>query len=102
MIADTFWQRWIWPAGGSGGIPGDVVGSVAWALIAALVAMIFWPPLRHAIERLFHRVFSSHPIHDEIADIRRAIDHVIEHHPTIPPLADRTTAPMSDDQEGST
>jgi N-methylhydantoinase B/oxoprolinase/acetone carboxylase alpha subunit len=23
----TFFQRWVWPAGGSGGIPGDVVAT---------------------------------------------------------------------------
>jgi hypothetical protein len=86
VIAASFVHTWLWPANGSGGIPGDVVGSFVWALIVFIVAAIFWPPLRKAIERLFHRIFSSHPVHDEIAALHKKLDHVILHSPDIPPL----------------
>ena len=36
MMASTFFDRWIWPAGGSGGIPGDVVATLVWVIIAAI------------------------------------------------------------------
>jgi hypothetical protein len=88
VIAASFAHTWVWPAGGSGGIWGDVVGSLLWAVIVAALATIFWPPLRHAVERLFHRVFSSHPIHSEIAELHRKLDHIIDKHPQLPPLED--------------
>lgn len=79
----TFWDRWVWPAGGSGGIPGDVVGTLVWVVGAAIVTVIVWPPLRHRLEALMRRHFRA--AHDEL---HRKLDHIIEHHPTIPPLED--------------
>lgn len=71
MIAVDFWQRWVWPAGGSGGIPGDVVGTLVWVVIAGIVTAVLWPPLRHRIER------GERELHAKL-------DHIIHHHPDIP------------------
>jgi hypothetical protein len=83
-----FAHDWIWPAGGSGGTPGDVVGSIEYALILLVLGVIFWPRLRHAIEKLFHRIFSTHPVHDEIALLHKKLDHLILHSPDVPEMED--------------
>lgn len=77
---------WHFNLGWAGGVWGDVVGSLLWAALGFAAAAIFWPRLRRAIERLFHRVFGSHPIHDEIAELRRGVEHIIRHDPDIPEL----------------
>jgi hypothetical protein len=51
----TFWDRWVWPAGGSGGIPGDVVATLIWVIIAAIATTLLYPPLRRAIEAFVKR-----------------------------------------------
>ena len=77
----TFWDRWIWPAGGSGGIPGDLIATLIWFVIVGIVGVLLWPPARHAIEQFVKR-------HAEGAneDLHRKLDHIIAHHPDIPPL----------------
>jgi hypothetical protein len=77
----TFWDRWVWPAGGSGGIPGDLVATLIWVVIVGIVGALVWPPARHAIERFVTR-------HAEGAneELHRKLDHIIAHHPDIPPL----------------
>lgn len=85
MTAPTWTGRWVWPAGGSGGIPGDVVGSLVWAVIAGIVLAMVWPPLRHRIESFVHRIVGGHH-----AELHRKLDHIIRHHPTIPSLEEET------------
>ncbi|HEY1824757.1 MAG TPA: hypothetical protein VGG21_02205 [Acidimicrobiales bacterium] len=80
MIAVSFWDRWVWPAGGSGGIPGDVVATLVWVIIAAIATTVFYPPVRRAVERLIKRHFEA-----ATAEIHAKLDHIIEHHPDIPP-----------------
>lgn len=86
----TFWDRWVWPAGGSGGIPGDVVGTLVWVVGAAIVTVIVWPPLRHRLEGWVHRLFAVHhdPLHETLDAVRHRLDHIIENHPDLPPLED--------------
>lgn len=89
MIAATFWDRWVWPAGGSGGIPGDVVATLIWVIIAAIATTIFYPPVRRAVEKYIKRHFEA-----ATAEIHAKLDHIIEHHPDIPPYVskkDQTT-----------
>ena len=78
----TFYQRWVWPAGGSGGIWGDVVGTLLWVVIAAVVTGVLYPPLRHAIIRFFKGHFES--VHDKLDAhhaqlVQQAVDHHQEH-----------------------
>jgi transcription elongation factor GreA-like protein len=80
MIASTFFDRWIWPAGGSGGIPGDVVATFIWIVLAAIATSILYPPLRKAVERFIKRHFEA-----ATAELHAKLDHIIEHHPDIPP-----------------
>ena len=78
FIAD-FWTHWIWPAGLSGGIPGDVFATLIWVVIAAIVSTIIYPPLRHRIEAWLH-----HHLKSEQAELHAKLDHIIRHHPDIP------------------
>src|ERR1700690_3065151 len=68
----TWWDRWVWPAGGSGGIPGDVVATLVWVILAAIITVIAWPPLR----RLLWRILGLHALHAKL-------DHIILEHPSI-------------------
>ena len=62
----TWWDRWVWPAGGSGGIPGDVVATLIWVILAAIITVIAWPPLR----RLLWKALGLHALHAKL-------DHII-------------------------
>jgi hypothetical protein len=84
MIGATFFDRWIWPAGGSGGIPGDVVATFIWVVLAAIATSIFYPPLRKAVEKFIKRHFDS-----ATAELHAKLDHIIEHHPDIPPYVSK-------------
>ena len=68
----TFWDRWVWPAGGSGGIWGDVIGTLIWVIIAGIVTVIAWPPIR----RLLWKALGLHALHAKL-------DHIILEHPSI-------------------
>ena len=68
----TWWDRWVWPAGGSGGIPGDIVATLIWVILAAIITVIAWPPLR----RLSGRSLGLHALHAKL-------DHIILEHPNI-------------------
>jgi len=80
MIAASFFDRWVWPAGGSGGIPGDVVATLIWVILAGIATSIFYPPLRRAVEKYVKRHFE-----EGTAELHAKLDHIIEHHPDIPP-----------------
>lgn len=86
MIAVSFWDRWVWPAGGSGGIPGDVVATLIWVIIAGIATTIFYPPVRRALERFVKRHFEA-----ETAELHE-LDHIIEHHPDIPPYVSKNAS----------
>ncbi|MFY9783141.1 MAG: hypothetical protein WAK12_06375 [Acidimicrobiales bacterium] len=90
MIDTTFFDRWIWPAGGSGGIPGDVVATFVWVVLAAIATSIFYPPLRKAVERFIKRHFEA-----ATAELHAKLDHIIEHHPDIPPYVSKETKDSS-------
>jgi hypothetical protein len=45
--------------------------------IAFILGAILWPPMRRAIGRAFRR---------ETSELHRKLDHIIEHHPDLPPL----------------
>jgi hypothetical protein len=47
----SFVHTWVWPAGGSGGIWGDVVGSFLWVIFAGIVTIVVYPPIREAVKR---------------------------------------------------
>jgi hypothetical protein len=79
--ASSFIDRWIWPAGGSGGIPGDVVATLIWVIIAGISASVIWPPSRKRIEAFFQRHFA-----EGNAELHRKLDHIIKYHPDIPDL----------------
>jgi len=80
MIAQSFFQRWVWPAGGSGGIPGDVVATLIRVILAAIATTLLYPPLRKALESFVKRHIAS-----GTAELHAKLDHIIEHHPDIPP-----------------
>ncbi len=45
-MSNTFWDRWVWPAGGSGGIPGDIVATAIWVVLASIASYLFVPRIR--------------------------------------------------------
>jgi hypothetical protein len=94
MIASTFFDRWIWPAGGSGGIPGDVVATLIWVILAAITTSIFYPPLRKAVERFIKRHFEA-----ANAELHAKLDHIIEHHPDIPPYVSKEDRALNTTKE---
>jgi len=61
------WQTWI--------------GNVSAGIIIFFVMVLCWPKLRHAIEEFFKKHLRA-----ENAELHRKLDHIIEHHPEIPPL----------------
>lgn len=78
----SWWDRWIWPAGGSGGTPGDVVGTLIWVVIAALVVRVLWNPVRRSLHGHIDCEFAYlHKKLDAHADL---LEHIIKHHPDIP------------------
>jgi hypothetical protein len=97
VIASTFFDRWVWPAGGSGGIPGDIVATLIWVVLAAVATTIFYPPLRKAIEK-----FVKRHLEDATAELHAKLDHIIEHHPDIPPYVSKKSGDQSSPSSGST
>lgn len=63
------WSIWTW------------VGNISAGVVVALVASVFWPPLRKRI----------HTFMDEkMGDLHAKLDHIIAHHPDIPPMSDES------------
>jgi hypothetical protein len=77
LLADSFFHHWVWPAEGPGGIPGDVAATFVWVLIAGLVTVLVWPPIRRQVETIIKR---------HTAELHLKMDHIIKHHPDIPDL----------------
>jgi Tfp pilus assembly protein PilE len=90
VIATSFVERWIWPAGGSGGIPGDVVATLIWVIIVGIATTIVYPPFRKALERFVKGRFEA-----ETAELHAKLDHIIEHHPDIPPYVSKKDQPST-------
>jgi hypothetical protein len=74
----TWWDRWIWPAGGSGGIPGDIVATLVWVVIAGLASALLYPPLRAWIRTTIERHFAKQE------EMHRLMRHIVKWHPDIP------------------
>jgi hypothetical protein len=69
-----------WLLDGPGGVEGDVFATLVWVVLAALVTSVLYPPLRRRIEAFVKRHFKT-----EMAEIHSKLDHIIDHHPDIPP-----------------
>jgi hypothetical protein len=84
ILADneTWWHRWVWPAGGSGGTPGDVVGTLIWVVIAALVVRLLWNPVKRLIRG--HVDVDLAYLHKKLDAHADLLEHIIRHHPDIP------------------
>jgi hypothetical protein len=79
-VNPTFWDRWIWPAGGSGGIPGDIVATLIWVIIAAIATALLYPPVRRALRRFEERHLAAVKSHitEENKEIHKRLDHLHE------------------------
>jgi hypothetical protein len=102
-----FYQEWVWPAGGSGGIWGDVAGSLLWVVIAGIATYLVYKPLRRATDRwLKEHLHSAHEdLHRKLdqyhaeakaerGELHRKVDHVIKYHPDIPAFPSRVHGTM--------
>lgn len=85
MIVASFFSYWV--LDGPGGIEGDMIATLVWVVLAAIVTSLLYPPLRRSISKFIKRHFES-----ETAELHRKLDHIIEHHPDIP------TYPPKEDQ----
>ena len=55
----------------------NIGAGVWWAVIVGIVSTIVYPPLRRKV---------SNFIQKENSDLHKKLDHIIKHHPDIPPL----------------
>jgi hypothetical protein len=51
-----------------------------WVIIAGVATTVFYPPVRKAVEKYVKRHFE-----EGTAELHAKLDHIIEHHPDIPP-----------------
>lgn len=79
ILAASFWHDYIWPAGGSGGTPGDVFGTIEWTIIAVIVGSAIYPPIRRRVE-----AFVKRHANEANKELHEKLDHIIKHHPDIP------------------
>jgi uncharacterized membrane protein YccC len=77
VLATGFFPIWIWPAGGSGGIWGDLLASAEYTLVGMCVATAVWPLLRNKVKGWVHRHF--------LGELHEKLDHLIRHSPEVPP-----------------
>jgi hypothetical protein len=97
MTADLI-RDWLWPAGGSGGLWGDLVAGLLQVGFLAVLSYIFWPPVRKRINAFVGRHKAdlkahhdaNHASHmEELAEVKRHLLHIIEHSPGVPPLPEK-------------
>ena len=62
------------------------IGNVSAGIIILSFSALLWPRARRVIEAFFKRHFS-----EGNAELHRKLDHIIEHHPDIPPLTTKGT-----------
>jgi len=79
-----------WPIDASRVGPNLVASMVQWAVLA-VVAVAVYPPLRHWVEGLFHSLHDKMDMHHaegkaERFSLHDKLDHIIEHHPDLPPM----------------
>jgi len=79
-----------WPLDASRVGPNLVASVVQWAVLA-IVAVSIYPPLRRWVEGLFHSLHNKidrhhHEGNEERSLLHKKLDHIIEHHPDLPPL----------------
>jgi hypothetical protein len=56
------------------------VATLIWVILAAIATTLLYPPLRKALESFVKRHIAS-----GTAELHAKLDHIIEHHPDIPP-----------------
>ena len=83
-----------WVLDGPGGIEGDVIATLVWVLLAALVTTLVYPPLRRGVESFVKRHVALGNV-----ELHEKLDHVIFFHPDIPPFQAHSQYddPVSDD-----
>lgn len=80
------------PVDGSRVGPNLVASVITWALVL-IVAALVWPPTRRRIHRFIDHKADAIKAHvtSEQDELHRKLDHIIHHHPDIPPLPAATT-----------
>lgn len=64
----------------------NIGAGIWWAVIVAIATTLVYPPLRRRAS-----AFLTRHLHSENAELHRKLDHIIEHHPDIPPLPPEET-----------
>jgi hypothetical protein len=73
------WSRFLadfWPPDSSRIAP-NIVAALVGGVVSVTFMLIFYKPFRDAVSRLIHRHTDS---------LHAKLDHIIEHHPDIPPM----------------
>lgn len=94
VVVSSFISHWFnqrlqsdfWPVDKSTVAP-NILASIIQAIVVVTVMAIFYPPMRKALDRAAtrHKNDIKKHIHDELGDVHSKLDHIILHHPDIPP-----------------
>lgn len=85
-MSNSFWDRWVWPAGGSGGIPGDIVATAVWVILAGIASYLFVPRIRHWVDNhvkgIHEKLESQHKERLALAEAhhKEALEQAQKHH----------------------
>ena len=94
------WFVWVWPSIKGNG-PEDVLATIA----VALLTVLLWPPIRRRIHHFIdakvdtvhvklNSFLAHHKEHKEdLTEIKRMAQHIIDNHPDIPPLPPKESVP---------
>jgi hypothetical protein len=81
-----FYQEWVWPAGGSGGIWGDLAGGILQLAVVALITYAVYRPLRKVINAWVkgHLHTANDELHRKVDHVLKQNAHIIKHSDHIP------------------
>ena len=94
VIIGSFISHWFaarlqsdfWPIDKATVAP-NILASIIQAIVVVTVMAVFYPPLRRAIDAAAARHKNEIKAHitNELGEVHRKMDHIIYHHPDIPP-----------------
>lgn len=91
FFSHSFNQRLLsdfWPADKSSVAP-NILASIIIFVVLTLCGALFYPPFKKALDRGLsrHTVAIAKHVSAENASMHAKLDHIIKHHPDIPPMA---------------
>lgn len=70
------------------GVSANILASFICFIVGSAATYLIWPRVRHAVNAWVRQHFHEHrqAMDAHLEGIHHKLDHVIEHHPDIPPL----------------